>query len=160
MTAVLYFDGGARPRNPGYSACAFVLEVYGAKPIEFSRYLGIGTNNAAEYAGLIVGLKRAKQEGVTVIDIFTDSKLIEGHLTWDWQVGAELFSKVRMAQELLAGFEKWTITWVPRLKNLPADTLCTAAINWGRNKNPWALKIKGPFSPSYIKDPFLREGQT
>lgn len=155
MKAELYFDGGARPKNPGYSACSFILIMEGqGAPIEFSRYLGIGTNNAAEYTGLIVGLKMAFEKGVTHINIYTDSKLIEGHLQNQWTVGGALFSKVRLATELLAGFEEWNITWTKRSYNAPADALCTAAINWGRNRNPWARKLKGPFEPALIKDPY------
>ena len=159
MKAVLYFDGGARPRNPGYSACAFVLSISDEdadrEPIEFSRYLGIGTNNAAEYAGLIVGLKHAKQEGVTNIDIYTDSQLIEGHLTKRWTVGPELAGKVFMVVELLKEFEDWKIAWVKRAGNYKADALCTAAINWGRNRNPWTRKLKKPLEPSFVKDPYM-----
>lgn len=155
VNGALYFDGGARPKNPGYSACAFVLTIPGREQIKFSRYLKIGTNNAAEYTGLIVGLKRAKEEGVTHITIFTDSQLIEGHLQKNWTVGGSLFSKMRTAHTLLAEFESWEIHWTPRLKNEVADGLCTAAINWGRNKNPWTQKLKGTLEPAYVLDPYM-----
>ena len=56
--AEVYFDGGARPTNPGFAGCG-VLVLYKHNEIEIGRYLGIRTNNEAEYMGLIIGLKVA-----------------------------------------------------------------------------------------------------
>src|SRR3954463_6893570 len=141
MKAVLHFDGGARPRNPGYSACAYVLMPDGGEPVEFSRYLGIGTNNAAEYTGLIVGLKLANLLDVTSLDIFTDSQLIVGHINKGWTGGLALLDKPTQARELLDTLPDWRIFWIQRSGNALADQLCTAAINWGRNRNPWTRKL-------------------
>lgn len=156
MKATLYFDGGARPRNPGYSACAYVLFPDSRPPVEFSRYLGIGTNNQAEYLGLCLGLKRAQQEGVRDLHIFTDSRLIEGHMAKQWTIGPELFAIARTASELLTCFEHWEIAWTRRDGNKQADWLCGAAINWGRNRNPWTARIKGELQPAFIKDPYAK----
>ena len=59
MHAILYTDGGSRG-NPGKSACSFVLKDSSSKIIiAKGKFLGISTNNVAEYQGLIMGLENA-----------------------------------------------------------------------------------------------------
>ncbi|MBI4865179.1 MAG: hypothetical protein HY815_33700, partial [Candidatus Riflebacteria bacterium] len=55
---VIHFDGGSRG-NPGDAASAVVLEAPGMEPVHASRYLGVETNNVAEYNGVILGVEEA-----------------------------------------------------------------------------------------------------
>ena len=64
MRALAYFDGGCRPRNPGHAGIAVVVKLGGRKHI-LSRYIGIHTNNYAEYTGLIVAVKYAHSLGAS-----------------------------------------------------------------------------------------------
>jgi ribonuclease HI len=154
MKAVIYTDGGARPKNPGFAGCAFVLEVEGQEPVEFNRYLGIKTNNAAEYTALVIALKFAQARKVTEVTIYTDSKLIEGHLMRNWAANGDMIVHIRQCLELLNSFEDWSVKWIPREQNTRTDELATAAINWGRNLNPWEKRKHGKLEPAYILDPF------
>lgn len=52
---VVHTDGGSRG-NPGPAACAFVVEDNELKIYKGSKYLGIQTNNYAEYQGVILAL--------------------------------------------------------------------------------------------------------
>lgn len=71
-----FADGGSR-NNPGHSACGFVIKD------EFNNilymegiYLGIKTNNVAEYNGLVHLLKKIKDFNVKKINIYLDSQLV------------------------------------------------------------------------------------
>ncbi len=57
----IYSDGGARG-NPGPSACAFVVFDGGKLRAQGSTHLGVGTNNQAEYGGVILALEWAKKD--------------------------------------------------------------------------------------------------
>ena len=65
MKARLYTDGGARG-NPGRAAYAYVLESEDGTVLDArGEAIGIATNNAAEYRGLLAGLARAAELGLT-----------------------------------------------------------------------------------------------
>ncbi len=66
-TGVVNFDGAAK-NNPGIAGCAAMLstwEVPHAKVAEDSEFMAIQTNNAAEFAGMILGLGLAQGRGLT-----------------------------------------------------------------------------------------------
>lgn len=72
-TARLWFDGGTFPGNPSHGGGGAVLEIDGEE-YSFSEYLGNRvTNNLAEYGGLLLGLKKALELGVTHLEVFGDS---------------------------------------------------------------------------------------
>lgn len=149
MKGTLTFDGGARPTNPGHAAFASILVLDNGREHVISRYIGWHTNNYAEYSGLLVGIKMAIDNNVSHLDIITDSQLIEGQLLMDWRCNVKELKIMRdEALKLLRlhyGEQLgWTITWKRRDKNVRADALCTEAIAFGRNQNP--------FTPSTIKD--------
>lgn len=76
MKATMYADGGSRG-NPGPAACGFViLDDDGVIIFEKGVYLGFQTNNFAEYTGLIEGMKKALEMGVTDLSVKMDSELV------------------------------------------------------------------------------------
>jgi ribonuclease HI len=158
----MYFDGGCRPSNPGNAGCGVVLKITRGKLVQtipVARELGWKTNNEAEYIGLIVGLKIALEQGVTEIDIRTDSKLVEGQCNGWWKVkDPKLKALVSDALDLLEQFDKWKITWGRRNANTEADALSTMAIMntlaRNHNANPWRVKLKGKMVVKKLPDPF------
>jgi ribonuclease HI len=156
MHGTLYFDGGARPKNPGHAAFACVVTVE-KRHDQMSRYIGYRTNNEAEYFGLIVGMKFAYDLGVKSIDIYSDSKLVVNQVLGEWQVKQEtLRPLVKDARDLLQTLygEDASLNWVKRLDNTVADQLCTAAINYGRNLNPFLPQSIKDARPGHQIDPF------
>ncbi len=142
MKAVLHFDGGCRPTNPGHAAFGAVLEIEDGRVQEIGRYIGWKSNNVAEYSGLVVGLKMAHAHNVSFITVYTDSQLVVGHLTKGWKRNNdELKVLIGEAEKLLAGFDAWEIKWVKRHYNATADALCTAAILDVQNRNPWRARL-------------------
>jgi ribonuclease HI len=130
LKLVLHVDGGARG-NPGPAAAgAVVADTDGTVLDEASEALGIATNNVAEYRGLLLGLRRARKLGATELDIYNDSELIARQLTGQYRVKNEALRPLyEQARAELSGFDRWSITSVPRAQNAHADALVNAALD-------------------------------
>lgn len=128
-TAVAFSDGGCRP-NPGHYACAAVLYHDGVGHQE-SCYLGDnGTVNDAEYEGLLMVLRMARELRITHLQIRLDSKLVVEQVLGKWQVKSpRLAAYNTRAQELAARFESIEIKHVPREENVIADELVTRLLD-------------------------------
>lgn len=81
----LHTDGGSRG-NPGPSAFGFVLAEEGRFQREACGYIGIQTNNAAEYHGLIEGLKAARDVQPDALRIYMDSRVVLRQMTGEYAV--------------------------------------------------------------------------
>jgi ribonuclease HI len=132
-------DGAARG-NPGPASSGAVLirldrrdaHDPGARPdATISEYLGIRTNNVAEYVGVVRALGLAAELGATRVELLLDSKLIVEQLHGRWRVkDAKLrplwADALRILREFRGG---WTAAHVPRAQNGLADALANAAID-------------------------------
>lgn len=159
MKAILQFDGGARPTNPGHAGFAALVWLDDhPDPVVCSRYIGrFHSNNVAEYHGLIVGIKLAVYLGATEIYIKTDSKLVMNQVKGDWRCKQEdLIILCKEAKKLLEdNFSgKWKFKWVKRDKNNEADDYCTKAIWYGMNLNPFTPQKLLDKRPGEVHDPW------
>ena len=130
MKLVIHVDGGSRG-NPGPAASAAVLSTPDGEVVdEASEFLGVATNNVAEYRGVLLGLDRAKRLGATEVEVVNDSELVARQINGQYKVKhpdmKPLFLQARAA---LDGFEKWSIRNVPRAKNADADALVNQALD-------------------------------
>jgi ribonuclease HI len=149
VNAQLRFDGGARPKNPGHAGIGILVTFDDGSEKKLSRYLGNGiTNNEAEYTALIVGVKFAIECGAKYLDIVSDSKLVVNQINGDWKIKKDHVKQlVRQAEDALRGLgeNNWSLRWEGRDNNSVTDELCTAAILWGWNQNPFtpdSVKLK------------------
>ncbi|MBN1353803.1 MAG: ribonuclease HI family protein [Candidatus Omnitrophica bacterium] len=128
----IYVDGGSRG-NPGPSGIGVViLDSKGKKVKEFKKYIGISTNNVAEYNAVIYGLQEALIEKAESVTLYMDSELVVQQLNGDYRVKSnELKPLFEQALHLMSGFKKIEITHIPREKNSEADKLVNKAINLG-----------------------------
>jgi ribonuclease H / adenosylcobalamin/alpha-ribazole phosphatase len=95
-----------------------------------SEYLGIQTNNVAEYTGTLRALELARELGATEVHLLLDSKLIVEQLSGRWRVkDAKLIPLWAASRGILAGFRRWTAGHVPRAQNSVADALANQAID-------------------------------
>jgi ribonuclease HI len=117
-------DGGARG-NPGPAACAVVVRNEKSEVIaEWGEYLGVQTNNVAEYSGLLAALDYAVREKYPSFKVLSDSELLVRQMRGVYKVKnpqlRELFDR---AQTLARKIEHFGIEYVPREQNREADRL-------------------------------------
>lgn len=160
--AILRFDGGCRPRNPGHAAFCSVVKI-GDEDYIIARYIGIKTNNEAEYYGLVVGIKYAHFLKATSIEIISDSQLVVNQVLGKYRVkDHKLKPLASEAVKLLKSLfpEAHHIRWEKRTNNKQADSHCTSALNYGRNLNPLVPQSIKARRPGAERDPFAaRSGQ-
>lgn len=131
---VIYCDGGARG-NPGPAGIgAVILLENGAGSSEtlatVSKFIGVTTNNVAEYTALIEGLKEAKKLGARVVEIRCDSELVVRQLSGEYKVkSSSLKCYHAEAKKLLSQFDDWVAVHVTRDLNVQADRLVNDAID-------------------------------
>ena len=129
---VVYSDGGARG-NPGKAGFGVVLyDKAGHKIAESKRFLGIMTNNEAEYSGLIHALERAAELGAAHIEVRLDSELLVRQMSGIYKVKARnLLPLFISANKLARQFGSIVYTHVPREENREADRLANEAMDQG-----------------------------
>jgi ribonuclease HI len=127
---LVYSDGAARG-NPGPAGAGAVLCAPDGTPIEeLGKYLGINTNNFAEYTGLILGLRRALELGAREVDVRADSELMVKQLQGKYRVKApNLQPLYEEAVALLRKFDRVTVAHVYREQNRHADEMSNRAID-------------------------------
>lgn len=130
MKMILHTDGGARG-NPGPAGAGVVLSDEKGKIIkELGSYLGVCTNNEAEYRALILGLDAAQGAGATKLDVFMDSELIVKQLKGEYKVKKHNMQKFfAEVQSHLPAFEDVTFNHVRREKNSHADSLVNEVLD-------------------------------
>lgn len=118
----LYADGGSRG-NPGPSASGYVLMTMGNVVIKKSGiYLGITTNNQAEYQALKLGLEEAEKMGAREVEVYLDSLLVVNQMKGIFKVkNRDLWPIHEAIKEQVKQFKKVTFTHVPRELNKLAD---------------------------------------
>ncbi len=120
--AILYCDGASKG-NPGHSGIGAVILINGNKTT-LSSYIGLATNNIAEYTALLKGLEEVRKHDVAAIDIFTDSELLTRQVKGIYQVKSpNLLSLYKKVMLMLNGFKQYTINHIPRESNSEADRL-------------------------------------
>ena len=123
---IVYADGGSRG-NPGPSACGFiVMDQDETVLIDKGVYLGITTNNQAEYQGLKFALEEARKMGAREVIVRLDSLLVVNQMKGIFKVkNRDLWPIHDALKELVKSFDKVSFTHVPRELNRLAD----AAVN-------------------------------
>ena len=135
---VIRTDGAARG-NPGPASLGAALydlrrpdarDPRAIPDASISEYLGIQTNNVAEYTGTLRALALARELGARQVDLLLDSKLIVEQLTGRWRVkDVKLIPLWTTCRQTLAGFDRWSAGHVPRAQNSVADALANQAID-------------------------------
>jgi ribonuclease HI len=129
-------DGGSRgnPGPAGYGAVVFSAD-HVAVLAERNEFIGVTTNNVAEYRGLIAGLEAAAAAGAREVAVSMDSKLVVEQMSGRWRVKhPDLVVLQQEAAALAAGFDRVTYTWIPRAQNAHADRLANEAMDAGTAK--------------------------
>ncbi|MGW0860408.1 reverse transcriptase-like protein, partial [Streptomyces sp. NPDC002690] len=141
---VVEADGGSRgnPGPAGYGAVV-VDPATGETLAEAAAYIGVATNNVAEYRGLIAGLRAAKAlfpeaaEGFVRVHVRMDSKLVVEQMSGRWKIKHPDMKP--LAAEAATVFPPSAVTyeWMPRERNKHADRLANEAMDAGRRGEQW-----------------------
>jgi ribonuclease HI len=123
-------DGGARG-NPGPAAYGVVVRsAQGSVLAELAQYLGIQTNNVAEYSGLLAALDYAVRENHGSLKVLSDSELLVRQMLGEYKVKnpalKELYDRARALARKL---DRFSIEHVRREQNRDADRLVNQALD-------------------------------
>ncbi|HCU71078.1 MAG TPA: hypothetical protein DIC35_05015 [Candidatus Moranbacteria bacterium] len=134
----MFTDGGSR-NNPGPSAIGVHIETLDKK---YAEYIGIKTNNEAEYEALIFGLKKIKallgkdKTKQYSIECYLDSELIVKQLNHEYKLKEERIQKYFIEiWNLMLDFGKVIFRHIPREKNKIADSLVNEALDQQEKQN-------------------------
>lgn len=127
---VLRTDGASRG-NPGHAAAGIVIESATGEVIAHGKqYLGVMTNNQAEYRALILGLKTVAHYHPARVTVYMDSELVVNQMTGRYKVNeGPLKDLWREARELAATLPAVAFAHVRRAHNTLADQLANAALD-------------------------------
>jgi ribonuclease H / adenosylcobalamin/alpha-ribazole phosphatase len=137
VKATLRFDGGHR-RGIDAAAYGFTLkDAEGNLLVLEARATGYTTHNVAEYRGMIAGLLRAAEIGVTDLQVWGDSRIVIYQMTGASRARAEHLAALR--DEARRAASKMTVEyfWNPRDENAEADALVNLALDGNDAKRRW-----------------------
>jgi ribonuclease HI len=128
-----HVDGGARG-NPGPAGYGVSIQDAAGNPVaELSDYLGLRTNNYAEYQGLIAALRYAIQNHIKALKVVSDSELMVRQMKGIYKVRhPELRKLYEQAQQLARQLQHFEIRHALREHNQIADRLANEAMDRGR----------------------------
>ncbi|MFD3591185.1 bifunctional RNase H/acid phosphatase [Nocardia sp. NPDC058640] len=132
-SVIVEADGGSRgnPGPAGYGAVVFADD-HVRVLAERKEYIGVATNNVAEYRGLIAGLAASAELGARVVAVRMDSKLVVEQMSGRWKIKhPSMIPLAEQARALVAGFDAVSFEWIPRAENSHADRLANEAMDDG-----------------------------
>ena len=131
MKIKVYTDGASRG-NPGNAAAGVVAYKDGKELFRLSKYLGVNTNNYAEYSAAILALQKLLKMGFkgARLELYADSKLLVEQASGRWKVKNENIKKLFLKlTDLLGEFQSVEFIHIPREQNVLADKLANEALD-------------------------------
>ncbi|MEU6989199.1 bifunctional RNase H/acid phosphatase [Streptomyces sp. NPDC046465] len=133
-------DGGSRG-NPGPAGYGSVVidAATGETLMEAAEYIGVATNNVAEYKGLVAGLKAAHQlDPAASVHVRMDSKLVVEQMSGRWKIKHPDMKPLAAEAARAHPPSRVTYEWIPREKNKHADRLANEAMDAGKRGERWS----------------------
>jgi ribonuclease HI len=132
---IAYTDGGSRG-NPGPAGYGVVIQAEdGTRLGELSEFLGMRTNNVAEYSGLLAALEFALANGHPRLRVVSDSELMVNQIRGQYRVQSpDLRPLYEESKRRIAKLEAFQIEHVLRGKNKKADELANLAMDRGMRR--------------------------
>lgn len=133
MKLIIYTDGASRG-NPGHASFGFTISDGNGKLLHAAgKYVGVTTNNVAEYTAVFEALKYTKKKyghSHLTVELFADSKLVAEQLSGRFKVKSEhlkpIIEKIKILSLELGGV---IYNHVPREKNIAADRQANLALD-------------------------------
>ncbi|GHB26125.1 bifunctional RNase H/acid phosphatase [Streptomyces umbrinus] len=133
-------DGGSRgnPGPAGYGAVV-IDAATGETLAEAAEYLGVTTNNVAEYSGLVAGLRAARDlDPTATVRVRMDSKLVVEQMSGRWQIKHPAMRPLAAEARSILPPDRVTYEWIPRAENKHADRLANEAMDAGKRGEQWS----------------------
>ena len=133
-------DGGSRG-NPGPAGYGSVVidATTGETLAEAAEYIGIATNNVAEYRGLLAGLRTAHAlDPAAHIHVRMDSKLVVEQMSGRWKIKHPDMKPLAAEAGGVFPADQVTYEWIPRAQNKHADRLANEAMDAGKRGEQWS----------------------
>jgi ribonuclease HI len=129
-------DGGSRG-NPGPSGYGAVVEdARGRVVARLSEFLGIQTNNYAEYFGLLAVLAWAVEHNVKRLRVVSDSELMVKQMQGKYKVASPVLRPLwEQAKKMARCIENFEMRHTLRGGNKDADRLANEAMDKGMGKS-------------------------
>lgn len=138
-------DGGSRG-NPGPAGYGSVVldAASGEILAEAAEYIGIATNNVAEYRGLITGLRAAYDlDPSATVHVRMDSKLVVEQMSGRWKIKHPDMKPLAAEASRIFPADRLTYEWIPRERNKHADRLANEAMDAGKRGEQWSPAASG-----------------
>ncbi|MFE1259058.1 bifunctional RNase H/acid phosphatase [Streptomyces albogriseolus] len=154
---VVEADGGSRG-NPGPAGYGAVVSdaATGETLAEAAEYIGVATNNVAEYRGLLAGLRAARElDPEARVHVRMDSKLVIEQMSGRWKIKHPAMKPLAAEAATVLPQDRVTYEWIPRERNAHADRLANEAMDAGKRGEPWspAASRAGLDTPSAVPAP-------
>ncbi|MGW7258524.1 bifunctional RNase H/acid phosphatase [Streptomyces sp. NPDC054834] len=133
-------DGGSRG-NPGPAGYGAVVRdaATGETLGEAAEYLGVVTNNVAEYRGLLAGLRAAHAlDPAARVHVRMDSKLVVEQMSGRWKIKHPDMKPLAAEAARIFPAGQVTYEWIPRERNKHADRLANEAMDAGAKGEQWS----------------------
>lgn len=133
-------DGGSRgnPGPAGYGAVV-IDAATGETLAEAAEYIGVATNNVAEYRGLLAGLRAARELDPTArVHVRMDSKLVIEQMSGRWKIKHPDMKPLAFDAAAVLPASQVTYEWIPREQNKHADRLANEAMDAGKRGEQWS----------------------
>ncbi|GFH34416.1 bifunctional RNase H/acid phosphatase [Streptomyces pacificus] len=151
---VVEADGGSRgnPGPAGYGAV--VRDAASGQPLlERAEYIGVATNNVAEYRGLIAGLKAASElDPHARVHARMDSKLVVEQMSGRWKIKHPDMKPLAAEAARIFPAGRVTYQWIPRERNKHADRLANEAMDAARRGERWEPSVSSAALSSSAED--------
>lgn len=134
MKYIIFTDGGSRG-NPGPAAAAFVIKNDKEEALLGEGvYIGVGTNNEAEYSAVVEALERVTKDnenpGSIEIEFRADSQLVVNQLMDNWKIKNDririFYNKIKRLEE---NFARVTYKYIARELNFEADEIVNLTLD-------------------------------
>ncbi|SES02716.1 probable phosphoglycerate mutase [Streptomyces sp. yr375] len=132
-------DGGSRG-NPGPAGYGSVVidAATGETLVERAEFIGVATNNVAEYRGLVAGLSAARELDPSArVHVRMDSKLVVEQMSGRWKIKHPDMKPLAAEAARILPPGQVTYEWIPRAQNKHADRLANEAMDAGKRGEQW-----------------------
>ncbi|MFE9253738.1 bifunctional RNase H/acid phosphatase [Streptomyces sp. NPDC006879] len=136
---VVEADGGSRgnPGPAGYGAVVLDPQT-GETLAERAEFIGVATNNVAEYKGLVAGLNAARELAPDLpVLVRMDSKLVVEQMSGRWKIKHPDMKPLAAEAGRIYPAGQVTYQWIPREQNKHADRLANEAMDAGKRGVAW-----------------------